>query len=274
MDDEVSDEMLIDELEALVNLDSDRVQTWEDDITTPTPCPNGTPVVADGSAPPTSPSQAESKIEAAKWTSARSALLVCRELVRTERSYLTGLRDVQARLAASTSDYIVAHLSALIQASERLLSQVEQNPSAKGVAQAFLDAEQDIEAAFVGWCSVVGQFFDGEEGMSVAQPEECVSGHIKTSQRLRRRVNSLVSLVDSFRSRESGPAMRELAILPVQRIVRYPLLFKSLSAAPESSTEPDIQKASDLALDLAHKCDMAQRTVTFVQEVPSDSDAL
>lgn len=175
----------------------------------------------------------------ATWRTARRALLACRELMRTEKHYLHGLRSLACSdTATDPPPILLAYLPKLISTSQALLDRMGKNPSAQGVADAFLDAEEDIETAFVGWCAIVGSVFVDTDGKSelAATPD---------SQR-GRRVNSWSRKISSLRSspanstvnllaldalkvrleRVNKPSVRELAILPTQRITRYTLLFK------------------------------------------------
>lgn len=98
--------------------------------------------------------------EDAGWKSARRALLCCRELVRTERSYQSRLRQLLAGETESPPPPLVlSYVAALLRASEALLARLEDDPSAWGVSVAFVGVEEEVEAAFVAWCGVVGEIF-------------------------------------------------------------------------------------------------------------------
>ena len=102
--------------------------------------------------------------EDAEWKTARRALLCCRELVRTERNYQARLRQLLAGDDDSSPPaLVVSYVPALLQASEALLSRLEDDPSAWGVSVAFVAVEEELETAFVAWCGVVGDFFVDEE---------------------------------------------------------------------------------------------------------------
>ncbi|EMD42019.1 hypothetical protein CERSUDRAFT_79618 [Gelatoporia subvermispora B] len=101
----------------------------------------------------------------AAWKSARRALLCCRELVRTERSYQTCLRQLLATQSGHPlAPLLNAYIPALISASEALLGRLVDDPSAWGVSAAFIGCEEELEAAFVAWGGVVGEFFTGQDG--------------------------------------------------------------------------------------------------------------
>lgn len=95
-----------------------------------------------------------------EWKSARRALLCCRELVRTERSYQARLRQLlSGDTETAPPALVLTYVPALLNASEALLTRLEDDPSAWGVSAAFVGVEEEIEAAFVAWCGVVGEIF-------------------------------------------------------------------------------------------------------------------
>lgn len=121
-------------------------------------------------APSTSPQDSHShhehppghlvSLEDLEWKTARRALLCCRELVRTERSYQACLRQLLAGdTATPPPGLVLTYVPALLRASEALLSRLEDDPSAWGVSAAFVAVEEDVEAAFVAWAGVVGEIF-------------------------------------------------------------------------------------------------------------------
>jgi hypothetical protein len=60
----------------------------------------------------------------------------------------------------------------LVGASAGLLRRMEEDPSAWGVAAALIAAEEAVEGAFVGWCGVVGEWFEGGGRGYTGRPEE------------------------------------------------------------------------------------------------------
>ncbi|KIY51982.1 hypothetical protein FISHEDRAFT_70219 [Fistulina hepatica ATCC 64428] len=62
-----------------------------------------------------------------------------------------------------------------------------------------------------------------------------------------------------------NPTVRELAILPTQRVMRYVLLYRDLLAnTPDSSpARPLVQQAVDISSRIAAKCDRAQENAVF-----------
>lgn len=184
------------------------------------------------------------------WQTARRALLICRELVRTERHYLSALYKLCAKETRTPPPALMlAYLPALVQASEALLARMEQDPSARGVALAFVDSAEVLEAAYVGWCGVVGGFFvDGAErpgpwhrrAASTTEIEDRDAGNASENPARRgvrswKGIPSVVNINTNvhFPSvqmvctvEKSGWSVRDLAILPTQRVTRYVLLYR------------------------------------------------
>ncbi|KAJ4489725.1 hypothetical protein C8J55DRAFT_307533 [Lentinula edodes] len=242
------------------------------------------------------------------WKTARRTLLICRELVRTERSYLSYLQVMLSQETMTPPPaLLLAYLPALIQASEKLLSQMEMNPSAAGVAEAFLACEDQLELAFLGWCGIIGGFFAGAydnpsikrtrtSSASFGRKDPRKGGYFDSS--MKRRVGSWGKRLGSIRSRSwsmSGRSatelaeykvevsfeekkelrmerhvysVRELAILPTQRVMRYTLLFRDLGShmpSPSASHEK-VQMALEATISLAQKCNNAQGNSVFLHE--------
>ncbi|KAL0567723.1 hypothetical protein V5O48_014275, partial [Marasmius crinis-equi] len=135
---------------------------------------------------PFSPPTAENE-----WSSALHALLITRDLLKTERNYLASLlilldsspcasMTVNASLYPSDLNLLDrqkkpqlpwprhpppplmhSYLLSLISASHTLISRFESDPSVMGAAKAFTDSEEEVEKVFVGWCGVVGGWFIG-----------------------------------------------------------------------------------------------------------------
>ena len=107
----------------------------------------------------------ENDADEEEWKAARRALLCCRELVRTERSYQARLRELMnSQSSHPFFSLLLSYVPALLQASEGLLVRLVDDPSAWGVSAAFIGCEEELEAAFVAWCGVVGNFYiDGED---------------------------------------------------------------------------------------------------------------
>ncbi|KAH8099813.1 hypothetical protein BXZ70DRAFT_219141 [Cristinia sonorae] len=105
------------------------------------------------------------------WTTIRHALLCCRDIIRTERSYLSHLHHLASLVYPSsfsssspshetrTRILISTYLPDLVSASEAFLARLEDDPSAWGVSAALIGCEEEMEGAFVRWCGVVGEVF-------------------------------------------------------------------------------------------------------------------
>jgi hypothetical protein len=198
------------------------------------------------------------------WKIARRALLTCRELIRTERSYLAQIHLLLsggAGTATVPSALMLTYVPALVRVSEALLKQMQEDPSAWGVAAAFLKSEGPLENAFVAWSGVVGGFFvGGAENVVSGRPgsggERSASGVVWGGAKwmvdgMRR--NNSMSAVGSGKpsfarplprlslkrlgskhredeEKPRKPAVRDLAILPTQRVMRYVLLYRGTCA--------------------------------------------
>ena len=246
----------------------------------------------------------------ASWQTARRALLTCRELVRTERHYLHSLRTLFAsETEIPPPPLMLRYLAGLVTVSEGLLERMQENPSAWGVAAAFLGTEESLEMAFSEWCGVVGEWFDSESTPSRKLGKQRVmdgefSSPLKRSASTWRKSMSSITNMDmstsissishpppsfngSFLSRKKTivaarkPPIRDLAILPTQRVMRYVLLYRGTPIcfrhfnivnlfidllAHTSSTSPSralVERAAEAARRIAHKCDRAQGNSAF-----------
>ncbi|KAG7099698.1 hypothetical protein E1B28_001518 [Marasmius oreades] len=123
-----------------------------------------------------------------EWSSALHALLITRDLLKTERNYLASLLILlnSSPCAVNASLYpdgsAVSHqpqspqlpwphhpppalmhtyLLSLISTAHTLIARFESDPSVMGAATAFVECEEEVERVFVGWCGVVGGWFVG-----------------------------------------------------------------------------------------------------------------
>ena len=152
-DEGISDEGLVKELERMRE-----VVEWD--------C---APIDKDGhdflsSSPPPSPSNPSDP-----WLITQRALLTTRELILTERHYLSSLLLLLCSDSTLTPvpEMMVSHAKELIDVSKRLLKGMEGEPSARGVAEVFVEVGGGLgvngaEDAFVGWCSAVGGWFQDD----------------------------------------------------------------------------------------------------------------
>ncbi|CAA7264855.1 unnamed protein product [Cyclocybe aegerita] len=246
------------------------------------------------------------------WLATRRALLICRELIQTERHYLASLRALVAQDTASPPPPLMLHYaSEVLRASAGVLAGMEREPGMRGVARAFVDRAEEVDGAYVRWCGVVGGWFadgaeEGEEGHVVKRKRSRTNHHRtsvpgvdgegeegsgkerevasppvsplkRTVSTWRRSMPSIPSLGlgEAHHANESAPpaprsarkpTVRDLAILPTQRVMRYVLLYRDLLAhtPPTSSARPIIERAVDAACRIAEKCDRAQNNAAFV----------
>ncbi|KAJ7786585.1 hypothetical protein B0H16DRAFT_1295196 [Mycena metata] len=321
-DEGISDELLVEKLEALrTRSRAGHHAPWDDDdadaewdrgqeSVPPTPPPKDaflTHAARTASMPSLPVPPAPPTPSTATWQSARRALLTCRELVRTERHYLASLHSLITGATRTPPPPLMrAYATALAKESAKLLHRMEEDPSAWGVAAAFLGAEEGVEAALVGWCGVVGGWFvDGgvptpprrlskiPRGAGSSDGGDSDSGE-KPEMPLNRRATSWRTRGSSFlsfpsalslsslespsaaaatprakskRERDARPAVRDLAIVPTQRVMRYVLLYRDLlEHTPASSpSRALVGRAVDAAVRIAQRCDRAQGNAAFLQ---------
>ncbi|KAJ6502640.1 hypothetical protein DFH09DRAFT_296360 [Mycena vulgaris] len=293
--DEISDEMFVDEVERMRT----RGKFWEARKSLDSPSSPRSPsdLFTDSSTISTLPPQLRRALPclsdpllSATWQTARRVLLICREFIRTERNYLASMFLLVSNGTATPAPVLMlTYVPALVQASEDLLLRMEANPSAQGVAEAFLEGELVLEAAFVAWCGVGGGFFVGADSQAVRDRAASTGVLTQTdspiTMPLKRRVTTWVKRNSSIKSRErtailpsgrrdppgagrSLPSVRDLAILPVQRVMRYTLLFKDLLAHTPSSSPSHavVERAMRVAIVIAQKSDRAQGNAAFLRQ--------
>ncbi|KAJ7070771.1 hypothetical protein C8F01DRAFT_1107711 [Mycena amicta] len=322
-DDGISDELLVEKLEALrsrsratsyIASDVDDPEDWErvwavcnDELDLPPP------PVPPKDLPLPSPSSTASLPTPAtpSWQSARRALLTCRELVRTERHFLSSLQSlVLAETRQPPPPLMRAYAAAIASESTKLLRRMEDDPSAWGVSVALLGAEESLEAALVAWCGVVGSWFVDappsrnprrlnksrlrvssdpgvEEDELTASMKHVPWRHNSAGPAVR--PSSALSLLSlnmtpvvepspvfatsrarSRRDRDTRPAVRDLAISPTQRVMRYVLLYRDLleHTPVRSPARAVVERAVDIAVRIAQRCDRAQGNAAFLQSGP------
>jgi hypothetical protein len=211
---------------------------------------------------PSNPTTRSATTPSASWHAARRALLTCRELVRTERHYLSSLQSLLASETVTVPPALMLrYVEGLACVSQSFLQCMEEDPSACGVAAAFLAVEHGLECAFVGWCGVVGGWFEGQDGTTKRRGNNG-QGYVDGRSSLKRSGSSpwrlsvpsiglppMASPVspaaflsrrrekDKAREQKKLPtsadgarkrrhSVRDLAILPTQRIMRYVLLYR------------------------------------------------
>ncbi|KAJ7631255.1 hypothetical protein FB45DRAFT_917984 [Roridomyces roridus] len=314
-DDAISDELLVEKLEALRSRSRSRVDSfhhsdtetdewlwaaYDDELEDSTP------------PPPVPEKDVPVKLPA---PNARRALLTCRDLVRTERHYLAALKVLLIGGTRQPPPPLMrAYASALARESAELLQRMEEDPTAWGVAAAFLAQEEALESALVAWCGVVGSWFTDSRKSGTAPPfglgtwdepttptkwrfrRESITSlsdlpnpppstqsspvvptvvSVRSSGSVRSVLSAGAPAVDLQRSksRDKGmdkdprPAVRELAILPVQRVMRYVLLYRDLlqHTPPNSAARGLVAQAVETALRIAQRCDRAQGNSAFLR---------
>ena len=151
-DEGISDEGLVKELERIREL-----QEWD--------C---TPIGMDGHSFPFSQSN--------PWPITQRALLTTRELILTERRYLSSLLLLLRPDSTLTPvpRMMISYVKELVGISERLLEGMEKEPSVRGVCEVFVEVGgvDEAESAFVKWCGVVGDWF--QNGLAVSGDTQVV----------------------------------------------------------------------------------------------------
>jgi len=159
---------------------------------------------------------------------------------------------------------MLTYLPALLHASQVLLQGLSEDPSAWGVSSAFMACEDEIETAMVAWCGVAGQFFSkkgksrswkkysysgpppkplrartnsfsagDDAGDGIAQFPSRISDKSKQDnaevQRRKVRAEKSMEVIENVnnKSRRSQRklSVRDLAIQPTQRVMRYAMLY-------------------------------------------------
>lgn len=114
------------------------------------------------------------------WPPALRALLITRDLIRTEQNYLdllfqllntypyplpsdsptVAVKETMLPWPVSPPPPVmISRLLSLIDVSRALLTRMKENPSVLGVTTAFLFYEESLESAFTDWCSGVGAWY-------------------------------------------------------------------------------------------------------------------
>jgi hypothetical protein len=101
-------------------------------------------------------------VKEAAWKMQKRALLSSREVILTERSYLSQLTRFHSAViggyaAGYCPDILFEYLPLLIQTSQLFSSFMEEDPSAWGVSAAFISAADVLERTLVAYCAVAGE---------------------------------------------------------------------------------------------------------------------
>lgn len=106
------------------------------------------------------------------WLITQRALLTTRELILTERHYLSSLLLLLSPDSTLTPvpEMMISYVKELVSISERLLKGMLEEPSVRGVAEVFVEVGgvggDGAESALVGWCGVVGRWFQDDLAVS------------------------------------------------------------------------------------------------------------
>ena len=167
------------------------------------------------------------------WHHAQRALLACRELILTERRYLLSMLDlIEEKTVRPPPPLMKKRAGEIANISSVLLSGFQLDPSATGVAKVFADQKEEMERVYGRWCESVGAWFEGEQYDTDRGKEELR----RSSSTWRKSMPSIAGLGSSdpstttvATSTKRKTYVRDLAILPTQRVMRYVLLFRGLS---------------------------------------------
>jgi len=230
-DDNITDENLVDQLEDMRK----KEQPLHNPVWVPCASPSYQAVLHDSYTeyPPEPDEFSVEESSQSSWNAARQALLLCREMLRTERRYLAALRTLaRGGTATHPPAVMLFYIPRLITASECFLQSMTKNPSVQGVSEAFLASQDQLHEAFVSWCNIVGSFFYRDDSGGLKTDPEDTPGlrriaSLPGSSNTTPMEKPVVIEPNKIRRNSKGrPSVRDLAILPTQRIVRYVLLFK------------------------------------------------
>lgn len=170
------------------------------------------------------------------------------EFITSQREYLQTLRNATGndRECKAPVSLILALLS-LIQNGEDFVQVMQNNPSPSGIAEAFLDNCSKLEAYLLEWAKEASDFADsrpssefgggtrlsfyGAKGKTSSKsPFKMLSRLFKRKKPVGGASPGLKEVApDKFWQRSStGPGLWEITVLPIQRTMRYVVLFREL----------------------------------------------
>ncbi|CAE6406680.1 unnamed protein product [Rhizoctonia solani] len=230
-------------------------------------------------------SNSDDSLAEREWARARRAMMCVREIVRTEKSYMRHLNGfLNSQDGAGVSLILAEHLPRLIEASRIFCARLEEDPSAKGVSNAFLAVEEVLDSTFVQWSAVVGEVISSTQQRTESQATS-EDGHTSSagtgsgSSWIRRRSATASSAIQpSFLSmtpvnggntknkksaRGTKPKKmteQDVVIMPTQRAIRYVLMYRELllHTPVTSASRPLVERALQGATRIARRCDEAQ----------------
>ncbi|CAE6466406.1 unnamed protein product [Rhizoctonia solani] len=230
-------------------------------------------------------SDSDDSVAEREWIRARRAMMCVREIVRTEKSYMRHLiAFVGSEDAFGMSPILVEHLPRLIETSRIFCARLEEDPSAKGVSEAFLALEEVLDATFVQWSSVVGEVISSTQQRTDSQATSD-DGHTSAgtgSGTSRRRsatgssgrmpsfpLTLTMTAVNGSNSKNKKSSRgskskrmteQDVVIMPTQRAIRYELMYRALLLYTPitSPSRPLVEQALQGAIRIARRCDQAQ----------------
>jgi len=169
----------------------------------------------------------------ASWLTAQRALLICRELIMTERHYHALLLSLLAGDTRTPPDSLMLHYAdELVRASAAVLRAMERQPNASGVAKAFTDNVEEVEGAYVRWCGVVGGWFNGggveESGNSNAKLK-------RNRSRYRSSIDSAITDMSGCGGLESEDGHSPPPFSPLKRVRTWRRSLPSVATLGEAT---------------------------------------
>ncbi|KAJ7040262.1 hypothetical protein C8F04DRAFT_1178027 [Mycena alexandri] len=150
---------------------------------------------------------------------------------------------------------MLTYVQALVRTSQDLLLKMEANSSAQGVAQAFIDAESRLEAAFVAWCGVSASFFMGTDPAVCDRAFSTLgAANSLIAVPIRRRVTTWVQ------SRRNSLLKRHESTTSIHFNAFSRWLRLVISSSPSYVF---VVRALDVAIGVAQKSDRAQGNAAF-----------
>ncbi|KAF8753945.1 RhoGEF domain [Rhizoctonia solani] len=241
-------------------------------------------------------SHSDDSLAEREWARARRAMMCVREIVRTEKSYMRHLNGfINSEDGAGMSPILAEHLPRLIETSRMFCARLEEDPSAKGVSNAFLDVEEVLDATFVQWSGVVGEVISSTQQRTDSQATS-EDGHTSSagvgsgSSWIRRRSATASSAIQpaflsmtpvnggNSKNKKSARGTKskkmteqDVVIMPTQRAIRYVLMYRELllHTPVTSASRPLVERALQGATRIARRCDEAQNHADHILSPPS-----
>ncbi|KAG8732945.1 hypothetical protein FRC11_009888 [Ceratobasidium sp. 423] len=230
-------------------------------------------------------SESDDSVAEREWVRARRAMMCVREIVRTEKSYMRHLvAFVNSGDAVGMSPILAEHLPRLIETTHMFCTRLEEDPSAKGVSNAFLEIEEVLDATYVHWSSVVGEVISSTHQRTESQAASD-DGHTSTGTNVswirRRSATANTAIQPAFqlnlgmtpvnggggKNKKSAHGTKpkkmteqDVVIMPTQRAIRYVLMYRELllHTPVTSASRPLVERALQGATRIARRCDEAQ----------------